>query len=391
MRILHTADWHAGKRLGRIDRLAEFAAAFDELVAVARDHKVDLVIVAGDLLDRALAPFDALALVLETLRRLADVAGSVVAITGNHDSPALFELLAPLLATIGVHLVPRIRPPGAGGVVRVPSRDGREVAEVAALPFLHEAEVVDFLAESEEWFKGYDARIQALCAALCAPLSPDAVRILTGHFFVAGAELGGGERKIQVGPQYAATQQAIPPTVHYAALGHIHKPQEINGAAVRARYSGSVLQLDFSERTHAKQVVVVDASAGRPPRVECIPLIAGRRLLRVEATMDELRSRAASGELDGAYLDVRVQTSGPVFGLAEEVRRFLPDAVQVTGQWERVSADAPGSAAPQERSLASAYAEFHALDRPRGYGVPAPPPLLAALRELEEEVLRASS
>lgn len=386
MRILHTADWHAGKRLGRIDRSAEFAAAFDEIVAVARDQKVDLVIVAGDLLDRAIATFDAIALVLDTLRRLADIAGHVVAITGNHDSPALFELLAPLLAAMGVHLVPRIRPPGAGGVVTVPSRDGQETAAVAALPFLHEAEVVDFLANSEEWFKGYDARVQALCGALCGALDPSAVRILTGHFFVAGAELGGGERKIQVGPQYAATAQAIPPSIHYAALGHIHKPQEINGAAVRARYSGSVLQLDFSERTHSKQVVVVEAAAGRPAKVECIPLLAGRRLLRVEGTLEELRARAA--EFVGAYLDVRVRTSGPVFGLAEEVRRFLPDAVQVHGQWVHQPLD-PGAAA-QDRSLSTAYAEFHALDKPRGYGVPAPPALLAAVRELEEEVLRAA-
>ncbi|HEU5003313.1 MAG TPA: exonuclease SbcCD subunit D [Actinomycetota bacterium] len=389
MRILHTADWHAGKRLGRIDRSAEFAAAFDEVVAVAKDQKVDLVIVAGDLLDRALATFDAIALVLDTLRRLADSAGHVVAITGNHDSPALFELLAPLLASMGVHLVPRIRPPGAGGVVTVPSRDGRETAAVAALPFLHEAEVVDFLAQSEEWFKGYDARIQALCGALCAALPADAVRILTGHFFVAGAELGGGERKIQVGPQYAATQQAIPATIQYAALGHIHKPQEINGAAVRARYSGSVLQLDFSERTHQKQVVVVEAAPGRPAKVECIQLVAGRRLLRVEGTMEELRARV--DELAGAYLDVRVQTAGPVFGLAEEVRRFLPDAVQVSGHWERQEPGAGDGTALQDRSLASAYAEFHALDKPRGYGVPAPPALLAAVRELEEEVLRATS
>jgi len=237
---MHTADWHVGKKLGRIDRRAEFEQVLDELVAIARDQRVDLVVVAGDLLDRAIAPYDAISLVLDALRRLADAAGHVVAIVGNHDSAVLFELLAPLLRDMGILLVPRIRRPGAGGVVTVASRDGAEAASVAAFPFLHEAEVVDFMAESEDWFKGYDRRVQGICRTLCEGLDPATVKVLTGHFFVAGAELGGGERRIQVGPQYAATAQAIPPTVHYAALGHVHRPQEIQGAAVRARYSGSI-------------------------------------------------------------------------------------------------------------------------------------------------------
>ena len=388
---MHTADWHVGKKLGRIDRRAEFEQVLDELVAIARDQRVDLVLVAGDLLDRAIAPYDAISLVLDALRRLAEAAGHVVAIVGNHDSAVLFELLAPLLAGMGILLVPRIRRPGAGGVVTVPSRDGAEAASVAAFPFLHEAEVVDFMAESEDWFKGYDRRVQGICRTLCEGLDPATVKVLTGHFFVAGAELGGGERRIQVGPQYAATAQVIPPTVHYAALGHVHRPQEIQGAAVRARYSGSILPLDFSERTHRKEVVVVEATAATPAKVTSFQLASGRRLLRVEGTLDELRSRAGTGELDGAYLDVRVKTDGPVFGVAEEVRSFLPDAVLAQPVWESHPADLASGLAGPERSLAAAYAEYHARDRARGgYGVEAPPELIEAVRELEEEVLRAA-
>ena len=391
MRILHTADWHVGKSLGRIDRTHEFEQVFDELVALARDQRVDLVIVAGDLLDRAIAPFDAISLVLDALRRLADAAGAVVAIVGNHDSAVLFELLAPLLKGLNIHLVPRIRRPAEGGVVTISSRDGSEAASVAAFPFLHEAEVVDFMAASEDWFKGYDHRVQLICRKLCEGLDPSTVRILTGHFFVAGAELGGGERRIQVGPQYAATAQAIPPTVHYAALGHVHRPQEIPGAATRARYAGSVLALDFSERSHRKEVVVVEATATTPARVVPFQLASGRRLLRVEATMDDLRVRAASGEFRDAYLDVRVVTAGPVFGVAEEVRSFLPDTVLAHPVWEEFPSGPMVATAGPERSLAAAYAEFHALDKARGgYGTEASAELIEAVRELEEEVLRAA-
>lgn len=389
MRILHTADWHVGKKLGRIDRMAEYAQVLDEVIAIARDQKVDLTIVAGDLLDRAIAPYDAISLVLDALRRLAEV-GQVAVISGNHDSAALLALLAPWLDGLGIHLVSHIRRPEDGGVLRIPSRDGTEVAEVAAFPFLHESQVVDFMADSEEWFKGYDARVRGICGRLCASLSSGAVRILTGHFFVAGAELGGGERIIQVGPQYAATVHAIPPGIHYAALGHVHRPQEIAGAAVRARYSGSVLQLDFSERTHRKEVVLVEASADRPAKVWSQQLASGRRLLRVEDSMESLRTRAAVGEFKDAYLDVRVVTAGPVFGIADEVRSFLPDAVLAQATWQARLAEFEPSA--PERSLAAAYAEFHAQPKSQGgHDVPAPQALLDLVGELEEEVAGAPS
>jgi exonuclease SbcD len=386
VRILHTADWHVGKRLGRIDRTAEFEQALDEVVAVARDRKVDLAIVAGDLLDRALPPLDCIRLVIDALLRLADAAGRVVAIPGNHDSAALFSLLAPLLAPRGITLAPYIRRPDQGGVIQVPSRDGSETASVAVFPFLHEAQVVDFMADEPEWFKGYADRVRGICTRLCSAFDPSGIGVLVGHYFVDGAELGGGERTIHVGRHYAATAQAIPAGAHYVALGHIHRPQEIPGAAVPARYSGSLLQLDFSERTHRKEVVVVEASAGRRAKVASVQLSAGRQLIRLEDTLEGLKSQA--DDHGDAYLDVRVQTAGPVFGLSETVRAFLPNAVFVQALYERTTGELD-RAAQAERSMTEAYAEFHAS--PAGHGVAAPGALLDTLRSIEEEVVRETS
>jgi DNA repair protein SbcD/Mre11 len=383
MRILHTADWHVGKRLGRIDRTAEFEQALDEIVEIARDRKVDLVVVAGDLLDRSMPPLDCIRLVIDALLRLADAAGRVVAIPGNHDSAALFALLAPLLAGRGVLLAPYIRRPDDGGVVTVPSRDGSELASVAMFPFLHEAQVVDFMQDDAEWFKGYADRVRGICGRLCGSFDARGIGILVGHYFVDGAELGGGERTIHVGRQYAATSQAIPPGAHYVALGHIHRPQEIPGAAVPARYSGSLLQLDFSERTHRKEVVVVEAVAGRRAKVASVQLRSGRSLVRVEDSLEALKADAS--RFGDAYLDVRVTTAGPVFGLSETVRSFLPNAVFVQAVYERSPVEAE-RAVRADRSLADTYAEYHTSAS--GHGVAAPDALLDTLRSLEEEVLR---
>lgn len=396
MRFLHTADWHVGKKLGRISRAPEAEAALDQLVAIARDQKVDAVLVAGDLWDRTLPPLDSLELVIDGLIRLADAAGTVVAIPGNHDSPALFEVLARLLEPRGVILAPRIRPPGKGGVVRVASRDRSESAAVAVFPFLHEALVIsEVFGSSSDWSAGakpgkmveaerYAERVLKISQALCAGFDPGGIGVLMAHYFVNGAEVGGGERTIHLGEQYAATAHSIPPGAGYVALGHIHRPQEVPAAAVPARYSGSLLQLDFSERTHDKQVVIADLQPGRAARVSTIPVTAGRRLIRVTDALESLRARA--GEFGDAYLDVRVQTAGPVFGLAEQVRSFLPNAVLVQAVYERASA---GEQLPRpvEAGIAELYTGYHQ----RQYGVAAPPELLEEVRALEEEVQGAAT
>lgn len=388
MRVLHTADWHVGKKLGRIDRTLEFEQALDEVVEIAKDQEVDLAIVAGDLLDRAMPPLESIRLVIDALLRLSDVAGRVVAIPGNHDSPALFALLAPLLAPRGIHLAPHIRRPDQGGVVIVPSRDGTEIASVAVFPFLHEAQVVDFMESEAEGYKSYADRVRGICGHLCAGFDPAGVGILVGHYFIDGAELGGGERTIHVGQQYAAKAQAIPPGAHYVALGHIHRPQAIAGAAVPARYSGSLLQLDFSERTERKEAVVVEASAGKPARVESLQLRSGRSLVRVQDTLEAIKSRV--GEWANSYLDVRVETAGPVFGLSETVRSFLPNAVFVQAVYDRLDGPAQGTRVA-DRSLTDAYADFHAAPPPTGYGVAPSESLVEAMRTLEEEVMRETS
>lgn len=382
MRFLHTADWHIGKKLGRIDRTDEFAAVIDEMVAVARDQKVDVVLAAGDLFDRAAASTESIGVVLDALLRLADEGRTVVTMPGNHDSAQLFAVLAPLLEVHRIKAVARIARPGDGGVIAVPSRDGKQSASIGVLPFLHEAQVVDFMKDVEDWYKGYANRIRLLSNELCNGLDPSCVGILMGHWFVEGAEVGGGERQIHIGQQYAATSHSIPAGAAYVALGHIHRPQQIANAAAPAWYSGSLLQLDFGEM-HDKGVVVVEASPGLPAKVEFIKLTSGKRLVRVEGTLDELRARSA--ELEGAYVDVRVRTDGPVFGLADQVREFIPGAVMVQAVYERTE----GEVAPvQERSMTDAYADYHASLV--GHGVAAPDELIAVVRSLEEEVEHAA-
>ena len=383
MRILHTADWHVGKKLGRFDRLDEAKAALDEVVTVAEDNDIDLVIVAGDLFDRALPPFAVMGVVFGALQRLADTGATVVAIAGNHDSAELFRVLKPYFASSRIYLADKALPPEEGGVIQVPSRDGETTAQVALFPFLHEAKISELMEPAEEWHKKYADRIKRICSLYGEHMSKNSssstVEILVGHFMINGAIPSGSERGLHIGEAFTAETQAIPSDVHYGALGHIHLCQEAPGSAVPAHYAGSLLQLDFGEIDQEKSVLVVDLEPEHPAKVTRVPITKGRKLMRAVDTLDGLRERAATGEFTDAILDVSVLTDGPVAGLADDVREFIPDALYVRAQYDRDETD-PGSR--EGRPLDDLYGEYFRIR----HGVDPKDELIEAFKGLVAEV-----
>ena len=324
MKVLHTSDWHVGRRLERHDRMEDHAAVIDEVAEIAAAEGADLVLHSGDLFDRPVPPVDALRLGLLGLVRLADGGRRpVVVVAGNHDSPELFDTLAPFLAPFGVHLVGRIRPPGEGGVVSVDTVAG--TAHIACFPFLRSAQVVDFMAQADAWYGEYADRVrkvtESYAAALGVLAGPGDATFLLAHFMVGGVKVDmaapRGERDLHIGQAYAATDAAVPTTLDYVAMGHIHAPQPVPGARVPAEYAGSLLQLDFGEAGEEKRVVMVDTNPGLPAKLRSIPLRRGRRLIRAFGSWDVLSGRA---DLDDAFLDLTVTTSGPEPDLMERSR-----------------------------------------------------------------------
>src|SRR3954454_7954687 len=116
MRVLHTADWHVGKTLHRRQRLDEVDQVLDEVVAVAASEAVDLTLVCGDVFDQFAPSAEAERIVYRALVGLRDAGGSVLVIPGNHDNAKRFEAIETLSAAAGIHIVPRPRRPGEGGL-----------------------------------------------------------------------------------------------------------------------------------------------------------------------------------------------------------------------------------------------------------------------------------
>ena len=384
MRILHTADWHVGRRLGRHDRTEEMREALDEVARIADEEQVDLVLVAGDVFDRATPPVESLSLGLNALLRLGQ-GRPVIVVAGNHDAPDLFDALAPLMRDRGVHLIGRIRSPRAGGVLG-PAELGVP-AVVAGFPFLREGRVVDFMTETGSWYGTYADKIATLTdaynTALVQRAGTDLVPVLVAHFMVNGARVSRSERELHIGDAYTATAQAIPAGPQYVALGHIHAPQPVPGAPVPAAYAGSLLAMDFGEAGEEKRVVIVDVEPGRLATLRSAPIHAGRPLRQVRGTWDEVAARA--GELADSYLDLTIAVGGPDPELGRRAAALFPYLVRVRAErpLQAKRERAPG-ARPSDDEL---YASFVRATT----GEDAPAELVQLFRDTMEEVADASS
>jgi exonuclease SbcD len=370
MRLLHTADWHVGKAIRGRSRSEEFADAIDQVVGVARAEGVDALLIAGDVWEHRVPSPEASSLVFDALIRLHEAGIRVVAIPGNHDSPQRLESFGKLLHAVGTEVVPHVVPPERGGILTLRSRDGSEEIEVACVPFVPErrfGEATALFEASESWYQSYVEGMGNLLAAMAAGFTPGRTSVILGHLFTHGALVtpGGGERELTIGIAYAVPPSRFPGEVSYVALGHVHLPQAVKGSPVPARYAGSLLQLDFGEAGQKKSVTIVDVEPGKPAKAREVPLTAGRKLVNLRGTLDEVVAQgAAAGD---AHLRVFVSTDGPVPGIADRIRDELPNALDVQLVYDRADRELGGdpvsSLEPRDQFIAY-YRDQHGAEPP---------------------------
>jgi exonuclease SbcD len=329
VKILHTSDWHVGKVLKGRDRHDEHVAVLRSIVQTARDENVDVVLVAGDLFETAAPTAKAQGLVMRSLLALREDGRHVVVIAGNHDNQALLDAVyRPVLGELGLYVLGTPKRPDSGGLMTLRARSG-EMINVAALPFLSHryavraAEVL--LHETAEHTLDYARSVADIVALLTAGFTPEAVNVVMAHATLLGGRRGGGERDVQTTLDYELSASLFPATAHYAALGHLHRQQEIPGPCP-IFYSGSPLAIDFGEEANESAALVVTATPGVRADARPVPVTGGRRLRTLRGTLDEV---IAEGEQAGdAYLRVVLAESGRA-GLGDLVREKLPNTLEV--------------------------------------------------------------
>jgi DNA repair protein SbcD/Mre11 len=310
MRFLHTSDWHLGRSLHRADLRAAQSAFLDHLVETVRAEKVDAVLVAGDIYDRAVPPVDAVELCEDALLRLHDAGARIVLISGNHDSARRLGFGSGLLDQAGVHL--RTRPSALARPVLLPDAHGPVAvygipylepdAVRSGLPPFHPAETAETgpagdaepagPAEPAGVPRGHAGVLGHALSCIRADAERRRVprRVVMAHGWVAGGAASESERDITVGGigQVPADLFA---GFSYVALGHLHGQQTI---AAHLRYSGSPLPYSFSEASHRKGSWLVELSEDGTARAERVPAPVYRRLSVLRGRLPDLLASAAS-------------------------------------------------------------------------------------------------
>ena len=298
MRLLHTSDWHIGRSLHGADLLAEQEAVLSGLAGVVAAEGVDVVVVAGDVYDRAVPSADAQAVLDRVVGRLVSAGAGVVLTPGNHDSARRLGTFSALLTKAGLHV--RAETSRLDEPVLLADAHG-EVA-VYGLPYLepeiarHELGVPD--ARSHETV--LRAAMDRVRADLF--LRPGVRSVVLAHAFVGGGVASDSERDICVGG-VEVVPASVFDGVDYVALGHLHRPQTLTD---RLRYSGSPLPYSFGEAGQGKQVWLVDLDAGGLAGVRAVPLPAPRPLTVLTGTLDDLLADPAHAGAEQSWVSARL-------------------------------------------------------------------------------------
>lgn len=328
VRILHTADWHLGARLGAHERLEDQRGPCRQVVRIAEEAGVDVVVHAGDLFDQAQPPHAAVKLAAETLRELNRTGAATVVVCGNHDGAGLFDGLDTLSAPGAGDSAPagRTRFITEACVLTATGTAGEPVVEIQCLPYFSPARAAEWLRQRGiEAPDGYGARIQAVAAASGTRNGQtDVPRIVCAHLLAPGAQVGGTERAATLGDELAVDLEDIGAAPVYEAWGHIHDRQAVERKRRPARYAGSLVPLGFAE-DQGKTVSLVTLDPDGRVGVEEIR-IDTPELLRFTGSVDDLERAAAGGAWNGRLVHARVESAERVYDLAERVAERSPTA-----------------------------------------------------------------
>lgn len=304
MKLLHTSDWHLGKRLDDFSRMEEQQAVLLEICEVAEREQVDAVLVAGDLFDTFNPPTEAVDVFYKVLKRLTNNGRRpVIAIAGNHDSPDRIEAPDPLARECGIIFAGYPNSVVApfeleSGVRVLQSHKGflelqlpGEAVPLRLLltPYANEHRLKTCLGHenSEEELRAVlQQNWNALADQYC---DEKGVNVLVSHLFVVkkGGELPeepADEKPIlHVGGAQAVYTENIPKQIQYTALGHLHRMHCVDAVPCPVFYSGSPLSYSFSEANQKKYVLLVELELGKNAAVRELELTQGKRLLRKRA------------------------------------------------------------------------------------------------------------
>lgn len=340
MRILHTSDWHLGRSFHRVGMLDHQASFVDHLIGVVESEQVDLVVVAGDIYDRALPHVDAVRLADETFARLAASRAQVVMTSGNHDSAQRLGFGSRLIDAAGVFL--RTDASSVGTPVLL--EDAHGPVAVHGIPYL------DPQALHEPWglpTRSHEAALTEAMRRVRADLAARPVRsVVLAHAFVAGGLPSESERDISVGG-ISVVPTTLFDGISYTALGHLHGRARLGETL---RYSGSPLAYSFSETAHTKGTWLVDLGPEGVTSTEFVAAPVPRPLARISGDLESLLADPHLAGVEDHWVQVTLTDEIRPAHPMERLRTRFPHTLVLAFAPAGRPAPSPIAATPHGRS-----------------------------------------
>ena len=342
MRFLHTADWHLGRIFyGQYLTDDQAHVLEHQFFSILKDEKIDGILLAGDVFDRAVPPIEAIELWDSIITRLAmDYKMPLFVVSGNHDGAERLEVGRSMLGQSGIHIwgSPHhaLRPfefessDGRVAICPMPFSEPRRIGDALGLNS-SESKPVDTDMTDDTLFSyvddndqeavalnlhNYDQIYQAWSDYLYKQVPKQMRSIAISHAFVMGGEVGGSERTLSVGGSEQVSPHVFK-NFHYIALGHLHGPQRMG--ADHIRYSGSPLKYSFDEHGQKKSFTIIDMDTNGKVDISTIPVEAKRDVVILEGYFEDLLNNTAlQKKHKDDYVQARLLDTMPIMdGMAK--------------------------------------------------------------------------
>ena len=353
MRFLHTADWHLGRIFyGQYLTDDQAYVLEHQFFTILKEEKIDGILLAGDVFDRAVPPIEAIELWDSIITRLAmDYKVPLFVVSGNHDGAERLEVGRSMLSESGIHIwgsphhaLQPFEFEGADGRVAIcpmPFSEPRRIGDALGLSS-NESKSVDTDMVDDTLFSyvddkdqeavalnlhNYDQMYQAWSDYLYKQVPKRMRSIAISHAFVMGGEVGGSERTLSVGGSEQVNPRVFK-DFHYTALGHLHGPQRMG--ADQIRYSGSPLKYSFDEHGQKKSFTIIDMDTKGSVDISTIPVETKRDVVILEGYFEDLlNNKELQAKHKDDYVLARLLDTMPIMDGMARLRQVYPRCMTI--------------------------------------------------------------
>lgn len=320
MRVLHTADWHLGRIFHGIYLTEDQAYILEQIKTIAHDQQVDVVVVAGDIFDRAVPPPEAVKLLDEFFYDITfNLKIPVVMIAGNHDSPERLNFGSRLFSAHSLFLTGTLQFP----LQPVVLNDHHGPVHFYSIPYSEPSLVREKTADTA--VTDHDSAMSAMVKTILADQTAKR-RILCTHSFIQGGLISDSERPISIGGS-GSVNASVFGCFTCVLCGHLHQHQWIDTGKIH--YSGSPLKYSFSEVNHQKTVTILNIDAEGGVTSEYIPLNPKHNVRCIEGTLSDILSDSESDNGKEDYIMVKLMDELPVLDAIGKIRKVYPNVLHL--------------------------------------------------------------